>query len=204
MAGILDGFTSTVGGWFDNSTQPIDTSTFNRFNYNNLLNEYNSLGAQLSDGMARGLDVTDINNQMDNISTQLTNLEQLATLQNMDPSKMTPLQAMQAQQMLDANTGFTGWANNTFGGMGNFVNTLGQLGKLYMNARALGIAEDQLDLQTNAFNFDKAVTSTNLANQAKLTNARTKDILQARAHAEKGDRNAYNDEIKRREVKSEI
>lgn len=204
MAGILDGFTSTVGGWFDNSVQPIDTSTFNRFNYNNLLNEYNSLGAQLTDGMARGLDVTDINNQMNNISTQLTNLEQLAALQNVDPSKMTPIQAMQAQRMLEANTGFTGWANNTFGGMGNFVNTLGQLGNLYMNVRALGIAEDQLDSQTNAFNFDKAMTSTNLANQAKLTNARTKDILQARAHTEKGDKNAYNDEIKRREVKGEV
>ena len=195
MAGILDGITSTVGGWFDNSAQPIDMSTFNRFNYNNLLNEYNSLGAQLTDGMARGIDVTDINNQMNNISTQLTNLEQLAALQNIDPSKMSPIQAMQAQRMLDANTGFTGWANNTFGGMGNFVNTLGQLGNLYMNARALGIAEDQLDLQTNAFNFDKAVTTRNLANQVKAYNTSLADIRQARAKTETGNKHAYDDQI---------
>ena len=204
MAGILDGLTSTVSGWFDNSTQPIDMSTFNRFNYNNLLNEYNSLGTQLTDGMARGLDVTDINNQMNNISTQLTNLEQLAALQNMDPSKMSPIQAMQAQKMLDANTGFTGWANNTFGGMGNFVNTLGQLGNLYMNYRALGVAEDQLDLQQNAFNFNKAMTTKNLANQVKSYNTALTDRVQARAKTETGNKNAYDKQIEERKLDDKI
>lgn len=204
MAGILDGLTSTVNGWFDNSVQPIDTSTFNRFNYNNLLNEYNSLGAQLTDGMARGIDVTDINNQMNNISTQLTNLEQLAALQNVAPSKMTPIQAMQAQQMLDANTGLTGWVNNNFGNWGNALNGIGQLGNLFMNWRALGLAEDQLDLQQNAFNFNKAMTTKNLANQVKSYNTALTDRMQARAKTETGNKSAYDKQIEERKLDDKI
>lgn len=204
MAGFWNDLTSTVGGWFDNSAQPIDMSTFNRFNYNNLLNEYNSLGAQLTDGMARGLDVTDINNQMNNISSQLTNLEQLAALQNIDPSKMSPIQAMQAQKMLDANTGLTGWVNNNFGNWGNALNGIGQLGNLFMNWRALGLAEDQLDLQQNAFNFNKAMTTKNLANQVKSYNTALTDRMQARAKTETGNKSAYDKQIEERKLDDKI
>lgn len=204
MAEFWDGFTSKVSGLFDNSVQPIDTSTLNQFNYNHLLNEYNSLGTQLTDGMARGLDVTGINNQMNNISTQLTNLEQLAALQNTDPSKMSPLQAMQTQKMLEANTGFTGWANNNFGGVPNFMNTLGQLGNLYMNWRALGVAEDQLALQQDAFNFNKAFTTKNLANQVKSYNTALTDRMQARAKTETGNKSAYDAQIEERKLDDKI
>lgn len=204
MAGVFDNITSYVSGLFDNSVQPIDTSTLNQFNYNYLLNEYNSLGTQLTNGMAKGIDVTDINNQMDNISTQLTNLEQLAALQNTDPSKMTSLQAMQAQKMIEANTGFTGWANNNFGGVPNFMNTLGQLGNLYMNWRALGVAEDQLALQNNAFNFNKAVTTRNLSNAVKAYNTSRADILQARAKTVTGNKNAYNKQIEEGKLSDKI
>lgn len=204
MAGILDGLASIVGGWFDNSVQPIDTSTLNQFNYNNLLNEYNSLGTQLTDGMARGLDVTNINNQMNNISTQLTNLEQLAALQNIDPSKMSPLQAMQAQKMLDANTGITGFVNNNFGGWGNVMNGIGQLGNLFMNWRSLGLAEDQLALQQDAFNFNKALTTKNLANQVKSYNTALTDRMQARAKTETGNKSAYDKQIEERKLDAKI
>ena len=204
MAWTLEGLKTSLGNIFDTDTQLLDTSTLNQFNYNALMNEYNSLGDQLTKGMSLGQDVTGINNQMNNISTQLTNLENLAAMQGTTVDKMTPIQAMQAQQMLEANTGITGFVNNNFGGWGNVMNGIGQLGNLFMNWRSLGLAEDQLALQQDAFNFNKAVTQTNLANQAKLTNARTKDILQSRAHTETGNKNAYDAEIKRREVKGEI
>lgn len=204
MAGFWDGLTSKISGLFDNSVQPIDTSTLNQFNYSHLLNEYNSLGTQLTDGMARGIDVTGINNQMNNISTQLTNLEQLAALQNTDPSKMTPLQAMQAQKMLDANTGLTGWINNNFGNWGNALNGIGQLGNLFMNWRALGLAEDQLDLQQNAFNFNKAMTTKNLANQVKSYNTALTDRMQARAKTETGNKSAYDAQIEERKLDDKI
>lgn len=204
MAWTLEGLKTSLGSIFDTDTQPLDMSTINQFNYNALMNEYNSLGDQLTKGMSLGQDVTGINNQMNNISTQLTNLENLAAMQGTTVDKMTPIQAMQAQQMLEANTGITGFVNNNFGGWGNVMNGIGQLGNLFMNWRSLGLAEDQLALQQDAFNFNKAVTQTNLANQAKLTNARTKDILQSRAHTETGNKNAYDAEIKRREVKGEI
>lgn len=197
---VRDFFTNPFNG----SSNVLDTSALNQFNYNNLLNEYNSLGAQLTDGMARGLDVTDINNQMNNISSQLTNLEALAALQNMDPSKMSPLQAMQAQKMVDANTGFTGWANNTFGGVPNFMNALGQLGNLYMGVRALGVAEDQLALQENAFNFNKAYSTSNFANQVKSYNTALQDRMQARAYTETGNKNAYDKQIEERKLDDKI
>ena len=197
---VRDFFTNPFNG----SSNVIDMSTLNQFSYNNLLNEYNSLGAQLTDGMARGLDVTDINNQMNNISTQLTNLEALAALQNVDPSKMSPLQAMQAQKMVDANTGFTGWANNTFGGVPNFMNTLGQLGKLYMGVRALGVAEDQLNLQKDSFNFNKAYSTSNFANQVKSYNTALQDRMQARAYTETGNKNAYDKQIEERKLDDKI
>lgn len=204
MAWTLEGLKTSLGSIFDSDTQPLDMSTLNQFNYNALMNEYNSLGEQLTKGMSLGQDVTSINNQMNNISTQLTNLESLAAMQGTTVGKMTPIQAMQAQQMLEANTGITGFVNSNFGGWGNVMNGIGQLGNLFMNWRSLGLAEDQLALQQDAFNFNKAVTQTNLANQAKLTNARNKDILQSRAHTETGNKHAYDDEIKRREVKGEI
>lgn len=204
MAWTLEGLKTSLGSIFDAGTQPLDMSTLNQFNYNALMNEYNSLGEQLTKGMSLGQDVTSINNQMNNISTQLTNLESLAAMQGTTVDKMTPIQAMQAQQMLEANTGITGFVNNNFGSWGNVMNGIGQLGNLFMNWKSLGLAEDQLALQQDAFNFNKAVTQTNLANQAKLTNARNKDILQSRAHTETGNKNAYDDEIKRREVKGEI
>lgn len=204
MAWTLEGLKTSLGNIFDTDTQLLDTRTLNQFNYNALMNEYNSLGDQLTKGMSLGQDVTGINNQMNNISTQLTNLENLAAMQGTTVDKMTPIQAMQAQQMLEANTGITGFVNNNFGGWGNVMNGIGQLGNLFMNWRSLGLAEDQLALQQDAFNFNKAVTQTNLANQAKLTNARNKDILQSRAHTETGNKHAYDDEIKRREVKGEI
>lgn len=197
---VRDFFTNPFNG----SSNVLDMSAINQFNYNNLLNEYNSLGAQLTDGMARGLDVTDINNQMDYISSQLTNLEQLAALQNMDPSKMSPLQAMQAQKMIDANTGITGFMNNNFGGWKNTLNAIGQLGNLYMGAKALGLAEDQLDLQNKSVNFNIAKTTSDFANQVKSYNTALQDRMQARAYTETGNKNAYDKQIEERKLDDKI
>lgn len=204
MAWTLEGLKTSLGSIFDGDTQPLDMSTLNQFNYNALMNEYNSLGNQLTKGMSLGQDVTSINNQMNNISTQLANLENLAAMQGTTVDKMTPIQAMQAQQMLEANTGITGFVNNNFGGWGNVMNGIGQLGNLFMNWRALGLAEDQLDLQQNAFNFNKAMTTKNLANQVKSYNTALTDRMQARAHTETGNKNAYNKQIEERKLDGKI
>lgn len=163
----------------------LDTST----DYLSSLNRYNTLQRGVNSGIS-------MNDQLRNAMTGLQNeLMPVAQWYGTTPDKLTPQQVAQYQEYINQNTGFTGWANNTFGGMGNFVNTLGQLGNLYMNARALGIAKDQLNLQRDSFNFSKAVTTRNFANQVKAYNTALADIRQARAKTQTGNMHAYDDQI---------
>ena len=202
MAWTLEGLKTSLGSIFDDDTQPLDTSTFNQFNWNYLNNQKTQLTNQLAN--PRFIPTADLQNQLNNVTTQMSNLEQLAALQGTDPSKMTPIQAMQAQQMLEANTGITSFVNNNFGGWGNVMNGIGQLGNLFMNWRSLGLAEDQLALQQDAFNFNKALTTKNLANQVKSYNTSLEDKMQARAHTETGNKNAYDKQIEERKLDDKI
>lgn len=170
------------------------------YNYNSLMNQYNNLGSQLTDLTARGLDTSNVMSQMDNVSNNLTNLETLGNFLGVDPSTMSPAQAMMAQQALDANSGLTGFVNNNFGGWGNVVNGLGELANLFSGIQSFNLAKDQLALQKDAFNYNKALTTRNLNDQAKQVNDRRWDILRTRGLAESGNANAYRQQYEDRKL----
>ena len=170
------------------------------YNYNSLMNQYNNLGGQLTDLTARGLDTSNVMSQMDNVSNNLTNLETLGNFLGVDPSTMSPAQAMMAQQALDANSGLTGFVNNNFGGWGNVVNGIGELANLFSGIQSFNLAKDQLALQKDAFNYNKALTTRNLNDQAKQVNDRRWDILRTRGLSESGNANAYRQQFEDRKL----
>lgn len=173
--------------------------------YNGLMNQYNNLGNQLVDAQAANQSTDAIMANMDNISNQLTNVENAARYFNVqDPSQLSPAQIAQYNQLVGQNTGLTGWVNNNLGGWGNVFSGLQAGFNLYSGLQQLGIMKDQLGLQQDAFNFNKAVTSRNLANQVEAYNTSLADRYRARAYTETGNANAYNDQIKQRSLSSKL
>ena len=79
MAWTLEGLKTSLGSIFDDDTQPLDTSTFNQFNWNYLNNQKTQLTNQLAN--PRFIPTADLQNQLNNVTTQMSNLEQLAALQ---------------------------------------------------------------------------------------------------------------------------
>ena len=185
---------------FFSSWDALWSNPMQTYNYNSLMNQYNNLGGQLTDLTARGLDTSNVMSQMDNVSNNLTNLETLGNFLGVDPSTMSPAQAMMAQQALDANYGLTGFVNNNFGGWGNVVNGLGELANLFSGIQSFNLAKDQLALQKDAFNYNKALTTRNLNDQAKQVNDRRWDILRTRGLAESGNANAYRQQYEDRKL----
>lgn len=170
------------------------------YNYNYLTDQQNLLTNQIKDFNAKGLDVTGLESQMNNVSANLANLDELAKFTGMDASKMSPAQAMMAQQALDANSGLTGFVNNNFGGWGNVVNGLGELANLFSGIQSFNLAKDQLALQKDAFNYNRALTTRNLNDQAKQVNDRRWDILRTRGLSESGNANAYRQQYEDRKL----
>lgn len=185
---------------FFSSWDALWSNPMQTYNYNSLMNQYNNLGGQLTDLTARGLDTSNVMSQMDNVSNNLTNLETLGNFLGVDPSTMSPAQAMMAQQALDANSGLTGFVNNNFGGWGNVVNGLGELANLFSGIQSFNLAKDQLALQKDAFNYNKALTTRNLNDQAKQVNDRRWDILRTRGLSESGNANAYRQQYEDRKL----
>lgn len=185
---------------FFSSWDALWSNPMQTYNYNSLMNQYNNLGGQLTDLTARGLDTSNVMSQMDNVSNNLTNLETLGNFLGVDPSTMSPAQAMMAQQALDANSGLTGFVNNNFGGWGNVVNGIGELANLFSGIQSFNLAKDQLALQKDAFNYNRALTTRNLNDQAKQVNDRRWDILRTRGLSESGNANAYRQQYEDRKL----
>lgn len=96
------------------------------------------------------------------------------------------------------------FVNNTFGGWGNLFQGLQGLSNLYFGFQNLGLAKDQLALQRDAFNFNKGITTRNLANQIQAYNTSLEDRYRARAYTETGNADAYNDKIEKNKLDSKI
>lgn len=174
--------------------------TANDFNYNAQLQQYNQLGTQLTDAMNRGLDTSMIDSQMNNISANLANMEDVANYFGVDPSQVSPAQMQFMQNSMNSQTGLTGFVNQNFGGWGNVMQGIGQLGNLWMGYQGLGLAKDQLALQEDAFKFNKALSTKNYANQVEAYNQALSDRLRARAFTETGNKNAYDKQIEERKL----
>lgn len=185
--------------WF-NFSMP----TANDFNYNAQLQEYNTLKAVNAANQASGIQLPEITSQLDNLSNNLTNMQQAAQFYGMDPSQVSPAQMSMMQQGYSNSTGLNGFVNQNFGGWGNVMNGIGQIGNLWMGIQNLGLAKDQLALQQDAFNFNKALSSKNYANQVETYNQSLADKLRARAYTETGNANAYNKQIEERKLDKNI
>lgn len=177
-----------------------NTNPLNQYNYNALLGQQGDLANQLANLKAQGLDTSAISSQLDQVNNNITNLNDLASFVGTDPSQMSPAQAMMAQKFVDNNTGLTGFVNNNFGGWGNVMQGIGQIANLFSGMQAYNLAKDQLALQQDAFNYNKALTTRNINDQAKMVNDRRWDILQSRGWTQSGNTNAFKQQYEDRKL----
>lgn len=97
-----------------------------------------------------------------------------------------------------------GFVNDTFGGWGGAMQAIGQLANIYGGIQQIGLAKDQLGLARDSFNFNTSLARKNLENSVKSYNTSLADRYRARAAMETGDKNAYNDQIKERQLSSTL
>lgn len=96
------------------------------------------------------------------------------------------------------------FVNDTFGGWRNLWGGAQALTNMYTGFKGIGLMEDQLDLARDSFNFNKALTSRNLANSVQSYNTALADRYRARAYTETGNAHAYDDQIKERSLSSNL
>lgn len=179
---------------WDYNPHNLDTT----IDYSGILSNFHTLQR----GVASGISMNDqLRNSMNSLQNQLL---PVAQWYGTTPDKLTPQQVAQYQDYVQQNTGMTGWVNNNLGGWGNVFSGLQGLGNLYFGLQNLGLAKDQLALQQDAFNFNKGITTRNLANQIQAYNTSLEDRYRARAYTETGNADAYNDKIEKNKLSSKI
>lgn len=205
---ILDGIQS---GWnsFTNMISNAADSVFN-YNgmpqtYNTLMGNYNSLGSQLVDLDARGMDTSEIMSNMDKISAQLTNLEDAAKYFGIaDPSQLSAAQIAQYNNFVNQNTGITGLVNNNFGGWGNVLSGLQGLSGIYFGLKNLGLMENQLDIQQSALDSTIASTRANFNAMKQTMNNAIDDRIRARKYTEEGTTEGYEKDAEKYKIKATL
>lgn len=88
---------------------------------------------------------------------------------------------------------------NSLGGIGNIAQGLGSL---YSMWNGFNLANDQLDLARDQFNFSKNFSSAQLNNQINSYNTNLADRARTRAYTETGNENAYNDWYEKNKLRS--
>lgn len=86
-----------------------------------------------------------------------------------------------------------GGANSFAQSLGGWGNLLQGIGSLYSMYKGIGLAEDQLDLARDQFNFGRNYSSAQLNNNIDSYNTALADRARTRAFTETGNQNAYND-----------
>ena len=84
-------------------------------------------------------------------------------------------------------------ANNFAQSLGGWGNLLQGLGSIYSMWNGFNLANDQLDLARDQFNFSKNYSTSQLNNNIDSYNTALADRARTRAFTETGNQNAYND-----------
>lgn len=154
--------------------------------YNSLMGDYTSLGSQLVDLDLRGMDTSEVMRNMDKISAQLTHLEDAANYWGVDPSKLSPAQIVQYNNFINQNTGFTGWANNTFGGVDNMLAFGKGAFDIYMGLENLSLAKDYRDMFADNMAWNQRLGAKNYEAMAKTHKNAVDDQIRSRQFTETG------------------
>lgn len=194
---LTDGVSNVADGIFNYNGMPQT--------YDTLMGSYNSLGSQLVDLDARGMNTSEIMSNMDKISAQLTNLEDAAKYFGIsDPSQLSAAQIAQYNNFVNQNTGVTGLVNNNFGGWGNVLSGLQGLGNLYFGFKNLGLMEDQLGIQQSALDNTIASTRANFNAMKQTINNSIDDRIRARKYTEEGTTEGYEKDAEKYKVKATL
>ena len=95
--------------------------------------------------------------------------------------------------LLDGLSSIWDKADNFAGSLGGWGNLLQGIGSLYSMYKGIGLAEDQLDLARDQFNFGRNYSSAQLNNNIDSYNTALADRARTRAFTETGNQNAYKD-----------
>lgn len=151
--------------------------------------------------------IAEAQNNIDYLTNLQADRKAVANMLGKDVNSLTNQEFMAGQQQLQATkpqSGMSDFVNNTLGGWGNVFSGIQSLGNLYGGYKQMGLMQDQLDLARDSFNYNKALTSKNLANQVQSYNTSLADRYRARAFTETGNANAYDKQIEERKLDSKI
>lgn len=204
---LISNGANALGSMFSNGWNSV-------FNYNglnnsatplDLNNQINALNLERSNMLANNVSTADIDARIQPLQDKLNNLNSAARLMGKgSAADLSGAELAMANKYVDQNTGLTGFVNDKFGGWGNVMAGAQALFNAWGGMQQLGMAKDQLNLARDSFNFNKALTSKNLANQIKSYNTSLTDRYRARAFAETGNADAYNKQIEERKLDGKL
>lgn len=93
-------------------------------------------------------------------------------------------------------------ANSIANSLGGWTNALQGLGSLYSMWNGFNLAQDQLDLARDQFNFGRNYSTAQLNNNIDAYNTALADRARTRAFTETGNENAYNDWYEKNKLSS--
>ena len=190
---FTDTVSDTAGGIFNYDGVPRT--------YNSLMGDYNSLGSQLVDLDLRGMDTSEVMRNMDKISAQLSQLEDAANYWGIsDPSKLSPAQIAQYKNFMNQHTGFTGWANDTFGGLDNMLAFGKGAFDIYMGLENLSLAKDYRDMFADNMAWNQRLGAKNYTAMAKSYNSAKDDQYRSRRFTETGSTAGWEEEAAKHHV----
>lgn len=190
-------FTNTIG----NAADGIFNFNGVPQTYNDLMGNYNALGSQLVDLDSRGMDTSEVMRNMDNLSAQLINVENAAKYFGVsDPAKLSSAQIAQYNNYINQNTGFKGWANNTFGGIDNMLSFGKGAFDILMGLQQLNLAKDYRDMYAQNMAFNQNLGAKNYNAMAKSYNSAKDDQIRSRRFTETGSTAGWEEEAAKHHV----
>ena len=154
----------------------LDTST----DYLNSITRLNTLKRGINSGIA-------VNDQLRNTMNSLQNdLLPVAQWYGTTPDKLTPQQVVQYQNYIKQNTGFTGWANNTFGGVDNMLSFGKGAFDILMGLQQLNLAKDYRDMFADNMAWNQRLGEKNYEAMAKTHKNAVDDQMRSRQFTETG------------------
>lgn len=168
----------------------LDTNT----DYSGIMSNFSTLQR----GVASGISMNDqLRNSMNNLQNQLL---PVAQWYGVTPDKLTPQQVAQYQNYIDQNTGFKGWANNTFGGVNNMLSFGKGAFDILMGLQQLNLAKDYRDMYAQNMAFNQNLGAKNYKAMAQSYNSAKDDQIRSRRFTETGSTAGWEEEAAKHHV----
>lgn len=176
--------------FWDYNPHGLDTTT----DYSGIMSNFSTLQRGVNSGIAMN---DKLRSAMNGLQNQLL---PVAQWYGVTPDKLTPQQVAQYQDYINQNTGFTGWANNTFGGLDNMLAFGKGAFDILMGLEQLGLAKDYRDMYAQNMAYNQRLGAKNYNAMAKTHNSAVDDQIRSRQFTETGSTAGWEEKAAKRHV----